>query len=121
MLGYICQTILELLDELWCWMSEITTLDFRYESGMKRFVRDRSKRQDGLLSVLPSNSRVILSGSGRRHCSLHAAPCELTSEYIYLTVFTVAYPTQAGFRRTGLNRLEIIDQLYEIFSPFYEI
>ena len=43
-------------------MSEITTLDFRYESGMKRFVRDRSKRQDGLLFILPS--RVILSGSG---------------------------------------------------------
>jgi len=122
-LGYLCQTLLELLDELWCWASEITTLDFRYESGMKRFVRDRSKRQDGLLSVLPSEIILSGSGSGSRHFSLHTMPCELTSEYeyIYLTVFTVAYPTQAVIRRTGLNRLEIIDQLYEIFSPFYEI
>lgn len=120
-LGYLRQTRLELLDELWGRMSEITTLDFRYESVMKRFVRDRSKGQDRLLSVL--SSRIILggSGSGSEHCSLHAGPCEPTPECIYLTVFTVAYPTQAGSRRTGLNRLEIIDQLYEIFSPFYEI
>jgi hypothetical protein len=69
--AYLCQSLLELLDELWCGMSQVPTFDFRYKGRMERFIRDWSESQGRLLFVILSGL-CLGDSSGSRHCSTTA-------------------------------------------------